>query len=70
MPVAFHGYHFHTDVQTEGSRLRMKNKFWANYRWGDRELMWGLLVLTALLVWAANVFAADPTYHAGLTIKN
>lgn len=48
----------------------MKNKLWANYRWGDRELMWGLLVLTALLVWAANVFAADPTYHAALTIKN
>ncbi|WP_447602663.1 hypothetical protein [Nitrospira sp. Nam80] len=38
----------------------MKNKLWANHRWGDRELMWGLLVLTALLVWAANVFAADP----------
>ncbi|MEX5216424.1 MAG: hypothetical protein AB7G68_03025 [Nitrospiraceae bacterium] len=44
----------------------MKHKLWANARWGDRELMWGLLVLTALLVWAANVFAGDPT----LAIEN
>jgi hypothetical protein len=47
----------------------MKNRFWANSRWGDRELMWGLLVLTALLVWAANAFAAGPTYHAALMIN-
>jgi hypothetical protein len=29
--------------------------------WGDRAVLWGLLVLTALFVLAANVFASDVT---------
>lgn len=39
--------------------MRSLYKIWASHKLGDRELMWGLLALTALLVWAANVFAGD-----------
>lgn len=39
--------------------MELKKGMGASRRWGDREFMWGMLALTALLVWAANVLAPD-----------
>ena len=40
---------------------KVKAAWWRRRRdtWGDRELFWTMLVLVALVVWTANVFAAE-----------